>query len=499
MPNAALEVEIINKVTNMGAFAEEKAALSSLAGGGFGPGGPASTAAGDAAILQKLEQAYGASATPKTGGLAPFFNPSFGGALSNQETALAKAQLSELESVTKKTSGAFAEYETKLKNAVIVSGEAGAVTDGLARKMSALGSLGLTPMTAGLIGATIGIAGLVEAGKSMIDNAEKNETAQRSLTQAFASQGKDLSLYQDGIDIFINKNARYISNQFQVKDAFASGTRAGFDFQTTVRLVNDALDLSVAKHIDLGTAMDDLIKLKTGRASQEFAALGIQIKGAVDPIKEVASATKAAAAADLAKTHADRALAEEIQRLHDKRNVTKNDLMHLKDLQDADVLATQKQKDAKADLTLAQKQLNDKGDLYSQQLDQVESKVKDGRKSQSDLKQSSQELNATWQKMSEDNGPALEGAIAGVLGKTNDLLNTMRSSDWAGFSETLVGLAGGWHQLTIDIDGATKSFENWLIKNGITTLAGSQAGAGGKFGPVPTAHLRQRGFMLGSN
>src|SRR5207248_142140 len=98
-----------------------------------------------------------------------------------------------------------------------------------------------------------------------------------------------------------------------------------------------------------------------------------------------AKATKDAEAADTAKAHADRELAKEVERLHEKRNVTKLDLMTLQDLQAKDTEATKKAADAHSAAALAQKELKDKGDLYAQQLDQVEAKVNKARNSTSDL------------------------------------------------------------------------------------------------------------------
>lgn len=465
---AQLEVEIVNKVTNLSAVAEEKAALSGVAGGGFSPLG---------------------------GGTV-----NFGGSLTRGEQAVAAAQMAELEGATRKTSSAFSEYDTKLKNAVIVSGEAGSITDGLARKMNALGQLGLSPTTGLLIGATIAVAGLVEAGKSMSENADKNEAAQKNLQQAFTTQKKVLADYQSGIDDFINSNRKYISSEYDVKDAFAAGIRAGFDYQMTLRLVNDALNLSAAAHIDLSAAMDDLIKLKTGRASQEFANLGIQIKGAVDPLKEVGAETKKVAEADKLKAEADRALAEDIQKLHDKQKVTTEDLMHLQDLKAKDAAATREDAAAHQALAHVQQELNTKGDLYQQQLAQVEAKTKDAKKSQTDLKQAQNDLNTTWQQFSDDYGPEVTTwmtnitiATAGAVGKIKDLLDFLKNDTGPAFNALdfwLTDQIHVWQDWINAVNTALTTYDKW-----VAAVSGTSGSAAAK-APVINAG---RGFRPGRN
>src|SRR4029077_5516643 len=119
MPHAALEVEIINKVTNIGAIAEEKAALSGLSGGGAGGvflGSPGSGAAAEAE--------------------------------------------------TKRPAAAADNYGTKVREAAMVTGTAGGAAQELTGKMSALSSLGITPTTAALLGAVAGVSLLVDASKS---------------------------------------------------------------------------------------------------------------------------------------------------------------------------------------------------------------------------------------------------------------------------------------------------------------------------------------------
>jgi hypothetical protein len=235
MPVAALEVEIINKVTNLGAFAEEKAAMGSLFQGGvYGQGG---------------------------GGGGIFMGAPGSGAA--------------VEGETKKAGAAFKEYETNLKNAVIVSGEAGSVTDGLARKMSALGSLGFTPASLALVGVVIGLAGLVGLSKSVIDISEQEQVAQKNLAQAYATLGEKIPT--QAIQDFITKNEKFLPSVAATEEGFAALARAGFDDSMQLRLMGDALDLAAAKSISLSAAITILTSSSTGM-SRGLLELGISQK-----------------------------------------------------------------------------------------------------------------------------------------------------------------------------------------------------------------------------
>jgi len=65
-----------------------------------------------------------------------------------------------------------------LSHAVVATGQAGSITEGLARKMQALAALGFTPAGVGALALVGGLGLLYEGGKGAIDTFEKlgNET-----------------------------------------------------------------------------------------------------------------------------------------------------------------------------------------------------------------------------------------------------------------------------------------------------------------------------------
>jgi hypothetical protein len=451
---ASLEVEIVNKITNMNAFAEEKAAMSSLFQGGvFGQG------AGGGLFL-------GA--------------PGSGAAVENE---------------TKKAGAAFQEAETKLKNAVIVSGEAGSITDGLARKMNALGQLGITPMSVALIGGVVALGGLVEVGKSWIENSDKQEAATKSLAQAYATLGEKVpnQMIQD----FITKNEKFIPSMYDAEQGFASLARAGFDYNGQLRLMNDAVDLAAAKNIPLSESVDVLIKAHGGQ-TRALADLGITIKNVDNPLKDLTEAHKKVSAAANEHTKAYDALISWELKHHDRSALTAADLFKESELYDSLKKSTDAQTTANQDLTTAQGEVNAKGDQWNTLLAQLESKISKARETTSDLHQNSNKLNIEWQKLSNDNGPnlagmlgAVEDKMAGAVGKTDDFLQLLRNSDWGGFSNVLVTIAGGIHDVTDAIGGANQALQSFLSASG-----GNPSGATrmNPYGNRTSTASRNRGF-----
>lgn len=92
---------------------------------------------------------------------------------------------------------------------------------------------------------------------------EENLTkAQQELTDAEAegaTQKQTAVIYQEGmnreLDAFLEKNKQFISDQYDTREALAAAIRAGNDSTTSMRLLNDALDLAAIKHISVSDAM----------------------------------------------------------------------------------------------------------------------------------------------------------------------------------------------------------------------------------------------------
>lgn len=480
-----LTVEIVNKVSNIGALAEEKAALSAAMGGGFSPVG---------------------------GGTV-----NFGGSLTKGEQAVAAEQMALIEGAAKKEAVAvkevasgFAAYEGKLKSAVIVSGEAGAITDGLARKMSALGSLGLTPMSIGLIGAVAAIGGAIAIGKDWIDIAEKNEAANKSLAQAYEYLGE--SVPTKVIDDFIQANERFIPDMFAAKNGFASLARAGFDNQMQLRLMNDAVDLAAVKNEDLSSAVTQLIKAHGGN-SRALMDLGIVMKDIQDPIKNLAKAHKDVQSATNEHAKAVRTLEEWEARHHDRSVLTAADLMREQDLKIKVTKGTKDLKLSNDELAYAQALVKEKGDKFQALLDVLEPKIKKARETTDQGAQSSSHLGEEWDKLGKDQGPQLAGMMDAIkdktgdaVGKLDDFLNMLSHSDdgpnspWANVQNAIIVTVGLLELLNYQFQVAIGNNDTLAAKTG----HGGPPGGGriGQVAPGNSAGARQRGFIrapVGSN
>jgi len=301
--------------------------------------------------------------------------------------------------------------------------------------MGSSGALGL-----GIGAALVGGGAVIEMGKSMIENADKNEEAQKGLGQAFDTQGKNLRDFQGQIDAWIKENSSFIKSQYDAKDGFATLTRAGFDWNETQRLMNIALDLSVNKNVSLAQATDDLVRARSGDA-RALRDLGIAQKDIEDPTKELASAQKDVAKATQQQEAAARSL-DEWETAHAGKNLTAADLLREQDLKGKAAGATKNLQDADAKLADAQAAVADKGDKFQVMLDILRGRLQGSRDSVSDLHQQSNRLNYEWQRLSNENGPALEGMLADVAGGAATAAEKMGDpSMWKGINDALVGSA----------------------------------------------------------
>ncbi|MHB8613542.1 MAG: hypothetical protein ACYDAL_14105 [Candidatus Dormibacteraceae bacterium] len=383
------------------------------------------------------------------------YTTTYGEALTAQEASLARAHLSSKEMATV-THDVTAESNAAARAMGAYGAQGARVVDRMVALGGAMGTGG--PLGIGIGAAIIGLGGAYEAAKSFIEIADKNEAADKSLAQAYTTLGEKVPTQQ--IDTFINANQRFIPSIAATKEGFASLARAGFDNAMQMRLMNDALDLSAAKNIDLGTSINTLLMAESGRATG-LLQLGINVREIADPQKELTKAIKEATKADEEKRAADRHLAEEQQRLHDAHKVTENDLMTLQDLKAKDYAATQKQKDAQQALAIAQKLVADGGDKFKSILDQVEPKIKGARDNTSDLQKAQHRLGIEWDRLANQVGPPLESVLGSVTGGASDFIDALNNAPWdkykKGIQDDLItplqGVGSEWDALVMQFNG----------------------------------------------
>lgn len=277
-----------------------------------------------------------------------------------------------------------------------------------------LGSImGFGSGTLALGAAGLGLAGVFELGKSLTRTYQEQQHAIRDLKSAYDDVNVPFDNYNRQINDFIVKNARFIDNQAEVREGYATLTRAGIDQVNVQKAIDDALDISG----NTGKTFTESLNLVLGGLegnTRGLKMLGIQVKDYGDLTgstavreKERASAEKAVQNATEAYTNAQRAEAEEQQRLHDKLVVTANDLMTLQDRKEKAADAAQKLTDAHANLTKVTQDGNEVVQHRSDLLATIATTNKDGRDSTDAVKQSSNELHASWNKLAKDSGPAL--------------------------------------------------------------------------------------------
>lgn len=133
---------------------------------------------------------------------------------------------------------------------------------------------GLAGLNVGAAALAIGLGLLVKVGKDAVDNYSSQETALLGLQQATDTQKLNYDKVKGSVEDFIQTNKAYISNQYDVIAAAGNIVRAGHDEKDTMRLLNDALDLSAIKHEDVSEAAKQLVLAENGNA-KALRELGI--------------------------------------------------------------------------------------------------------------------------------------------------------------------------------------------------------------------------------
>lgn len=138
--------------------------------------------------------------------------------------------------------------------------------------------LGLSASTLAL---AAGIAIVVTVGKAAVDNYKAQQSATLGLNQAvaaFNATHKQTPINQkalnDEVANWLELNKEYIPNQYDATAAVAQAVRAGNDQVTSMRIVNDALDLAVIKHESVSEATNTEILALAGN-SRGLRDLGI--------------------------------------------------------------------------------------------------------------------------------------------------------------------------------------------------------------------------------
>lgn len=152
---------------------------------------------------------------------------------------------------------------------VIALIETNANMAGVEKAKAGFGGLNLSTLA---LGAALG--GLILVGKDAIKNTEEMDKAHRSLEQATKATHKSFDGMQSAFDAWAEANKRYIPNQYAAETALAAFVRAGNSAKDSMRMLNDALDLSTLRGIDMATAQSQIEKAVMG-STKALKDLGI--------------------------------------------------------------------------------------------------------------------------------------------------------------------------------------------------------------------------------
>lgn len=158
--------------------------------------------------------------------------------------------------------------------------------------LTAANMAGIEQANAGLVGfntSTLALAavlaGVVTVGRAAIENHKQQDEALKGLSQAESTKAGNYSLFNKQLLDFIDTNARYIDNQYDVITAAGQFIRAGVDQKTTMQLLNDALDLAALKHISVADASRVLLMATEGN-TRGLRDLGFTSKEVTDILKD---------------------------------------------------------------------------------------------------------------------------------------------------------------------------------------------------------------------
>lgn len=315
------------------------------------------------------------------------------------------------------------QLEEATHHSATLLGETGGHVDDLSKRLGALQGLmnsGLGTALLGMAtGAAVGIG--VEAAQSAISISEQQEAAEKSLEQAAGTGTANLVALKNVRDDFIQQNTHFIESQSEVTEGFASMARAGLTVDQTTRDMNIALDLSKLKHISLSDAVTTVIAAEQGRG-KALISLGINVKNlnaenaaAAKSQAEVAKAQQAATRADENLIQAKRHLAELEDSLHGKRTLSKLDMDHLQDAENAVKKATDDDATAHNGVTDAMAKNKAQIDVQNQVMQELADKTKNGRDTTTQMEQAQNDLSNQWQTLSGKVGPPLVELLSQII------------------------------------------------------------------------------------
>jgi hypothetical protein len=408
--------------------------------------------------------------------------------------AEAKAVSAEVTGVGVAHAGASKEaskFEEQMHHSAIVLGENGKAADDLSRKLGGLQGLmgGGFGMGLAALGATAAVGIGIAASKSAIDNADRQEAATRSLTQAYQTQG--LTLQQNGqwIDAFLAKNSRFIDDELAAQEAVATLTRAGYDQVTVQRIANDAVDLAAVKHVSYADAVNTLNLALQGN-TRGLRDLGLSasevnaiMKEAPNSLKDVTKATTDQEKAADALAKAQDALKLKEDELAGKRTLTLAQQDQLAKAHKAVADAATTLTDANNKLATAQNGVIVSGQSQADLLGKVEAKTKDARSATDDHTQATNRLDNAWRTYTSHLGEQAMPALTNLSNKTADFITVLDNNRSA-----IGNITGTLEHYTLGLDGAAAAIGKiidglkWLDQNKDHKVTVAVATSGGGLG-----------------
>lgn len=254
------------------------------------------------------------------------------------------------------------------------SGVLGPFSDMVAQIGQTFDTLGGKAQSAGEKVARIGVAGAGIGGFLTLAS-QSDQQAARQLGQAFTDVGQNVEDYKGKIDAAHGSMAKFGYTAPQVDNALQQLVQATKDPTESLKLMGTAANLAAARHISLEAATQQLVQVIGGRGARVAAQLGLHFTKTANSAQQLTQATKQQQTAQNQLATAQQKLSDLETIDHQKKTLTIQDHIALRNAQDAVTKAQGNLVTANGKLKDAQDAATKSGQGQQQILDQISQRV----------------------------------------------------------------------------------------------------------------------------
>jgi len=320
-----------------------------------------------------------------------------------------------------------------------------------------LGMLGAGAMGPGAMlamGGVAAIGGLSAVADDLLQRYRAESRSLQDLRQATEVAHLNFSQVNSSVERFLDTNSKYITNVNDAREGFAELTRSGLNQSQVMKGMNDAIDLSAAKHIDLSQAVQ-LVDLAEQGNARGLRDLGINVKDYTNLTASAVQVEMKLPAIRQASIDADIRLNDAHMKLKDTVEKYGSSSEQAKKAQEAVTVAAGKDALAHTNLKLATDAVTTKSHAQAAVLDDLHTKTAGARDNMDKLQQATNTYNRDMDKLAHEVGPALLGVMSALVSGMGLLAENVQGiAEWMGHvsksgnpggsSANWQGIGGSW-------------------------------------------------------